>query len=113
MDLFFKAITIQARDRAAETIPDLEDYIAVRRDTSGCKSCWVLIEYASGLDLPDEVIEHPVIQSLGEAANDLVAWSNVRNGPRATWTSPGPNCPFSSRIYSRTIVSRPKVIRTT
>jgi len=76
MDLFFKAVTIQARDRAAGVIPDLEDYIVVRRDTSGCKPCWALIEYANGLDLPDEVMEHPTIQGLDEATNDLVAWSN-------------------------------------
>jgi hypothetical protein len=77
MDLFFKAVTVQARDRAAGFVPDLEDYIVVRRDTSGCKPCWALIEYASGLDLPDEVMEHPIIQSMDEATNDLVTWSNV------------------------------------
>ena len=76
--LFFKAVTIQARDRSAGTIPDLEDYITLRRDTSACKPCWALIEYANGLDLPDEVMEHPIIQSLDEATNDLVTWSNVR-----------------------------------
>jgi hypothetical protein len=32
---------------------------------------------ANNLDIPDEVMEHPIIQSLGEAANDLVTWSNV------------------------------------
>ena len=32
---------------------------------------------AYNLDIPDEVMEHPVIRSLGEAANDLVTWSNV------------------------------------
>jgi len=77
MDLFFEAVTTQARDRAAGVIPSIEDYIIVRRDTSGCKPCWALIEYANGLDLPDEVMEHPIIQSLDEAANDLVTWSNV------------------------------------
>jgi hypothetical protein len=77
MDLFLKAVTIQARDRVAGVIPDLEDYIILRRDTSGAKPCWAMIEYASGLDLPDEVIEHPIIESLGEATNDLAAWSNV------------------------------------
>ena len=44
---------------------------------SGCKPCWALIEYAYNLDLPDEVMEHPTILALGEAANDLVTWSNV------------------------------------
>lgn len=32
---------------------------------------------AENLDIPDEVMEHPLICSLGEAANDLVTWSNV------------------------------------
>jgi len=27
MDLFFKAVTIQARDRAAGVIPDLDEYV--------------------------------------------------------------------------------------
>ena len=76
--LFFKAVTVQARDRAAGIIPDLEDFIAARRNNSGCRPCWALIEYANGLDLPDEVMEHPIIQSLDEATNDMVAWSNVR-----------------------------------
>jgi hypothetical protein len=76
-DFFFQAVTQQALDREDGVIPDLESYIALRRDTSGCKPCWALIEYANNLDIPDEVMEHPVIRSLGEAANDLVTWSNV------------------------------------
>ncbi|KAG0706961.1 isoprenoid synthase domain-containing protein [Suillus ampliporus] len=76
MDFFFQAVHLQAIDRAKRVVPDLESYISQRRDTSGCKPCWALIEYANNLNIPDEVMEHPVIQSLGEAANDLVTWSN-------------------------------------
>lgn len=76
-DLFFIAVTQQAEDRTASVIPDLESYISLRRDTSGCKPCWALIEYANGLDIPDEVMEHEVIATLDEASNDLVTWSNV------------------------------------
>ncbi|KAH7884778.1 isoprenoid synthase domain-containing protein [Phlebopus sp. FC_14] len=76
MDLFFIAVAKQAEDRACGRIPDLESYIAVRRDTSGCKPCFSLIEYAAGIDLPDEVMSHPVIMSMEEATNDLVTWSN-------------------------------------
>ncbi|KAF9475126.1 terpenoid synthase [Pholiota conissans] len=75
-DFFFQSVTQQALDRAAGVIPDLESYIALRRDTSGCKPCWALIEYACNLDIPDEVMDHPTIRNLGEAANDLVTWSN-------------------------------------
>lgn len=77
MEFFFQAIHQQAVDRTNGTIPDLESYIALRRDTSGCKTSWVLIEYAYNLCIPDDVMDHPVLRALGEAANDLVTWSNV------------------------------------
>ncbi|KAF9450305.1 terpenoid synthase [Macrolepiota fuliginosa MF-IS2] len=76
MDFFFQSVTQQAQDRAAGVIPDLDSYIALRRDTSGCKPCWALIEFANNLKIPDEVMDHPVIRALGEATNDLVTWSN-------------------------------------
>ena len=78
MELFFKAVAQQASDRMHDEIPDLESYISCRRDTSGCKPCFQLIEYSGGYALPDEVVQHPLVQSLEEATNDLVTWSNVR-----------------------------------
>lgn len=77
MDLYFRAVQQQALDRANGTIPDLESYIALRRDTSGCKPSLVLIEYAYHLNIPDDVMDHPIIRSLGEATNDFVSWTNV------------------------------------
>ncbi|KAG2145306.1 isoprenoid synthase domain-containing protein [Suillus bovinus] len=76
MDLFFIAVAQQADDRAKGRIPDLESYITTRRDTSGCKPCFALIEYAALIDLPDKVMSHPVIMAMEEATNDLVTWSN-------------------------------------
>ena len=77
MELFFQAIYQETIYRTNGTIPDIKSYISLRRDTSACKPCWVLIEYAHHLDIPDDVMEHPTIRSLGEATNDFVAWSNV------------------------------------
>ncbi|TBU50447.1 terpenoid synthase [Dichomitus squalens] len=76
MDLFFRAVAQQARDRARGDVPSLEEYIALRMDTSGCKPCFALIEYAAGIDLPDEVMAHPAIRALEEAANSHISWSN-------------------------------------
>ncbi|KAG9313633.1 terpenoid synthase [Chiua virens] len=53
MDLFFQAVQQQARDRASGILPSVETYVALRRDTSGCKPC-----------------------RLTEAANDVVTWVN-------------------------------------
>ncbi|KAI0929342.1 Alpha-muurolene synthase [Taiwanofungus camphoratus] len=76
MELFFDAVQKQTEDRDAGIIPDLESYIDMRRDTSGCKPSFDLIEYAMGIDLPDFVMDHPVIRALNQFANDLVTWSN-------------------------------------
>ncbi|KAI8980145.1 terpenoid synthase [Trametes punicea] len=76
MYLFFRAVAQQAQDRARGDISSLEEYIALRWDTSGCKPCFALIEYAAGIDLPDEVISHPMIRALEEATNSFVTWSN-------------------------------------
>jgi len=76
LEMFFEAVNLQAKARDENVVPDLESYIDIRRDTSGCKPCWALIEYALDIDLPDFVIEHPIIEALGQGANDLVTWSN-------------------------------------
>lgn len=77
MGLYFEAIMQQAADRAQKNVPELEAYITLRRNTSGCKTGFALIEYAAGIDLPNEVVEHPIIQNLLDATNDCVSWANV------------------------------------
>ncbi|KAH9951865.1 terpenoid synthase [Amylocystis lapponica] len=74
---FFEAVELEARHRAGEdTVPDVESYIEMRRDTSGCKCSFNLIEYALDIDLPDFVLEHPVMKLLHQSANDVISWSN-------------------------------------
>jgi len=77
MDLFFQSVVYQTVQRSQGVIPDMESYLVIRRDNSGCKPCFQLAEFAAGIDLPNEVTQHPIIQSLEEATNDLVTWSNV------------------------------------
>ena len=113
MDLFFQAITIQAKDRRDGIIPELDSYIAVRRDTSGCKPCWALIEYANGLDIPDEVMGHPVVEALGEAANDLVTWSNVSPSRQMIATPTSAHNELNDRTSSPIIANGPGVTHTT
>lgn len=81
LEQFFESVNLQAQDRDANQIPDLESFIDIRRDTSGCKSTFDLIEYAYDLDVPQHVLEHPVLEALKQGSNDLVAWSNVRFPP--------------------------------
>ena len=88
LDTYFQAIMQQADDRGSRNIPELEEYITLRRDTSGCKTGFAFIEYAARIDLPEDVIEHPIIKALSDATNDLVSWANVSVRPSGTRSTP-------------------------
>jgi len=75
MEVYFDAQCLEADSKR---VPDMDSYIPFRRDASGCNPCFTLIEYANGLNLPDEIFEDPTICALQETANDIVSWSNVR-----------------------------------
>ncbi|THH02194.1 hypothetical protein EW026_g599 [Hermanssonia centrifuga] len=77
MDMYFQAVMQQASDRELGTVPDLDTYIPLRRDTSGCKAGFTLIEYSLNIELLDDIAEHPVIRDLEDAANDAISWQNV------------------------------------
>ncbi|KAG2753035.1 terpenoid synthase [Suillus brevipes Sb2] len=74
MDLYFIAGAKEVDNRTKKYIHDLESYVTFRRDTSGCKICFALIEYAAQIDLPDET--HPIMMAAEDAANDHISWSN-------------------------------------
>ncbi|KAG1893574.1 isoprenoid synthase domain-containing protein [Suillus fuscotomentosus] len=73
MDLWFISV---AKVVENHVINDVESYIELRRDLSGCKACFALIEFICQIDLSEEVVSHPVIMALEEATNDFVSWSN-------------------------------------
>lgn len=114
--MFFEAVQQQAVCRADGIVPDFDTYIEMRRETSGCKPVFDLIEYSLDLELPDAVVEHPVIVALNDGANDLVTWSNV--SARLVSPSPIPICQWgltksAHRIYSHTMSSNLAAIHTT
>ncbi|THH02209.1 hypothetical protein EW026_g600 [Hermanssonia centrifuga] len=76
MDLYLQAVYRETFDRELGNIPTVDDYIKLRRDTSACKPSFVMLEYGCKIDLPDSVIEHPVMHELENAANDSVSWQN-------------------------------------
>jgi hypothetical protein len=77
MHMFFEAVHQQALYRASGIVPDFDTFVELRRETSGCKPVFDLIEYSLDLELSDAIVEHPVIAALNNGANDLVTWSNV------------------------------------
>ena len=84
MNMFFEAVHQQAVHRATGVVPDLVTYTELRRETSACRPLFDLIEYSLDLELPDVVVQDPVIVTLNDAVNDLISWSNVSTILRAT-----------------------------
>lgn len=63
---------MQVSDRLGNRLPSLEEMLAIRRNSAGCRPLYPLVEYAHGLQLPDEVFDNPSIQELEDLGVDMV-----------------------------------------
>ncbi|TLD37531.1 hypothetical protein E2P81_ATG04343 [Venturia nashicola] len=76
-DLYTAAVVTEAEDRNHRVYRTFEEYLAIRRDSSGCYPSFVIHEF--GLDLPEEIYLHPRLKRLREQATDLIALGNDIN----------------------------------
>ncbi|KAI9457947.1 terpenoid synthase [Lactarius psammicola] len=73
-DAFSQAVVKQAANRGRKYIVTVQEYFEVRRDTIGSRPAFALIEL--DLNLPDEAVEHPVIEEMIVLATDMIVLSN-------------------------------------
>ncbi|RFU80025.1 terpene synthase [Trichoderma arundinaceum] len=66
----------QIDNQISERHPSLEEIVAIRRESAGCKPLYHLVEYAHRLRVPDNVFDNPVVQELENLGMDMVAISN-------------------------------------
>lgn len=90
----------QVSDRLGNRLPSLEEILAVRRDSSGCRPLYSLVEYAHNLQIPDEVFDDPFIQELEDLGVDMVAMYVFL--PLDTTTASLTNLSAARMTYSRT-----------
>ncbi|KAH7334147.1 isoprenoid synthase domain-containing protein [Rhizoctonia solani] len=76
VDFYTQAVYQQKVNRSTDTTPTIEEYIQLRRDTSAMKIAWAVLEYSLDMDLPDEVVNHPIVKELADAGNDILTWAN-------------------------------------
>ena len=74
-DAYTKSVILEAEDRVAGHQRTVDDYLTLRRDTCGAKPTFSF--FGLGLNIPDEVFNHPLMISLIENATDLIAITNV------------------------------------
>lgn len=75
MDEYLEEVAQESIDKNDHHILDIKSYVNARRLTGAVKPTFALIEL--GLDIPDEVMTHPVIQEMIMAAIDIITLSNV------------------------------------
>ncbi|KAH7928993.1 terpenoid synthase [Leucogyrophana mollusca] len=73
-DSYTAAVAVQAEDRDRDHIRDFESYLVVRRDTIGTYPCFVFLEL--GMDLPEDVLNHPLILELERCITDMICLAN-------------------------------------
>lgn len=66
----------EAANREADVVPQVEDYIFMRRRTGAMLTVFSLIDIASGRGLSPEEWRHPDVRAITESANDIVVWDN-------------------------------------
>ncbi|GJJ07191.1 hypothetical protein Clacol_001391 [Clathrus columnatus] len=74
--LFLEARNIQCKHRSENVIPTLEEYIDIRRDSSGLKPLIDFLEYTLQIDIPEQVMEHPIMHAMKQDVNDFCTWTN-------------------------------------
>ena len=75
MATYINGVIAETDQRSHSDVPNIDDYISMRRNTSGVKPCFVLLEM--GLEIPDDMIHHPAIEELSILAIDMIALANV------------------------------------
>ncbi|KAH9945296.1 terpenoid synthase [Epithele typhae] len=73
---YIEAVAQEADLRQHNTVLPLDEYTTLRRENSAVRFCFGLAGYALGVDLPDEVVEHPAFLAMHLATVDMVCWSN-------------------------------------
>ncbi|KAI0771415.1 isoprenoid synthase domain-containing protein [Irpex lacteus] len=66
----------QSGNRSLSVFPSVEEFIAMRRATIGGALVEAMVQYSLDIELPDEVLEHPNMKGISDAAIDLMAWPN-------------------------------------
>ena len=73
---YTRAVVQEAQDRQSKRIiRTVEEYFSLRRYTIGTQPAFAFLEL--DLDLPQEILDHPVITELEILSTDMIILSNV------------------------------------
>ncbi|KAG8943960.1 hypothetical protein FRC00_010843, partial [Tulasnella sp. 408] len=71
-ELYLAAVPQQVEKQRNGVIPGVDEYLALRRETSGLKMCFAIGEFGLLLNLPDAVFEDEMMKIMHDCAIDIV-----------------------------------------
>ncbi|KAL4256103.1 Terpene synthase [Pleurotus pulmonarius] len=80
---YLDAVVQQAEDRAKRHVRNVEEYFQIRRETVGAKPSFAIGQLY--LNIPQEIIDHPVISKLTEISIDLIILANDVYSYKVEW----------------------------
>lgn len=73
---YYEANLWEAKNRAKTRVPDLDEYIMMRRYSGAVYTYCDLLELLLDEPLPLEVVQHPLLQTVRDICNDILCWTN-------------------------------------
>ena len=74
-DVYMKSMIKEAEDRENKRVRTVDDYLQLRRETFAAQASISFLSF--GLELPEEVLLHPVMQNVTLASMDILCIINV------------------------------------
>ena len=74
---YLEAVVLEAQDREGGRVRSISDYYKLRRGTA---AVYAALDMLLLTELPDSVLDHPIIAELGMLCNDMILISNASAG---------------------------------
>ena len=74
-DMYMKSMIKEAEDRENKRVRTVDDYLQLRRETFATQASISFLSF--GLELPEEVLLHPVMKTVTLASMDILYIINV------------------------------------
>ena len=74
-DIYMRSMIQEAEDRETKHVRTVNDYLQLRRETFGAQATMSFLSF--GLGLPEQVLSHPVMQTVTLTAMNLLCIINV------------------------------------
>lgn len=69
-------VLVESSNKAIGRQPTVTEYVTLRRATSAAYVSYTLIEFATGLPVPEAAYHHPAVREVAATGNDLLSWFN-------------------------------------